>query len=110
MRFYSKSLFVFASALTVMGSAAAQSNVQCVMNANGVMEAALVWRNTLGAERANALCRAASVPQKMVSTQQHQAHAPSSYPAGSVQRSEEYQPLFGSRTGASEEYVPMFTR
>ena len=110
MRFYSKSLFVFASALTVMGSAAAQSSVQCTVNANGVMEAALVWRNTLGAERANALCRAASVPQKMVSTQQHQAHAPSSYAAGSMQQSEEYQPLFSAQTGGGEEYVPMFTR
>ena len=43
------------------GMAVAQSSVQCEVGSNGQLEAALVWRNTLGAERANALCRTAAV-------------------------------------------------
>ena len=51
-----------AAAAAVLGAtpAMAQSSVQCVMGADGTLEAALVWRNTLGTERANALCRTAS--------------------------------------------------
>jgi hypothetical protein len=35
----------------------AQSKIQCVQGSDGQYQAALIWQNTLGIERANSICR-----------------------------------------------------
>ena len=111
------------------GMAVAQSSVQCEVGSNGQLEAALVWRNTLGAERANALCRTAAVRTPVLPP----AVAMSAVGAANVQSSNslEYTPVYsaqaipqvqvGSAAGytalgynapassATEEFVPMFS-
>jgi hypothetical protein len=50
------------ASLFLAGTAGAQ--VTCAMNpATGRMEAALAWKNTLGVERANAICQSARLPE-----------------------------------------------
>lgn len=61
-RTISKAVAISAVAIAGTGAAHAQSSVQCTLGPNGQLEAVLVWRNTLGTERANALCRTASAP------------------------------------------------
>lgn len=104
---------------------AAQSSVQCVIGANGTLEAALIWRNTLGADRANALCRsampqrpiaqspAATRPTLIASTSYAQAPArPFSTPTLSMQQlgttnaEVVYVPMQGQR-GSEEDFIPM---
>ncbi|MCW5284946.1 hypothetical protein [Verminephrobacter eiseniae] len=95
-------LSVIGLALCCAGPVPAQSNVQCSMNTDGVFEAALVWRNTLGAERANALCRTATAGRiQDLADGDHAAPAPASY-----------RPLYPqeSHNGKPEEYVPLFQR
>lgn len=41
--------------------AMAQTKVQCQIDANGYVSAALIWQNTLGIEKANSICRSHSV-------------------------------------------------
>lgn len=72
IRSISKAAVVSAVAIAGVGAAHAQSSVQCTLGPNGQLEAALVWRNTLGTERADALCRTASIP----AVQQPQTHRP----------------------------------
>src|SRR6218665_928638 len=73
-------LSVIGLALCCAGPVPPQSNVQCSMNTDGVFEAALVWRNTLGAERANALCRTATAGRiQDLADGDHAAPAPASY-------------------------------
>lgn len=107
------------------GMALAQSSVQCEVGFNGQLEAALVWRNTLGAERANALCRTAAVR-----TPVPPSAAMSAVGAANVQSSNapEYTPIYSSQaippvqgagyvalgyntsaSTSSEEFVPMFS-
>lgn len=47
-----------ALALTINGQIFAQTRVQCHIDDTGSVSAALIWQNTLGAERANGICRA----------------------------------------------------
>lgn len=65
----SKAVAISVVAIAGTGAAHAQSSVQCTLGPNGQLEAALVWRNTLGAERADALCRTASAPVAQQQTQ-----------------------------------------
>lgn len=66
----SKAVAISVVAIAGTGAAHAQSSVQCTLGPNGQLEAALVWRNTLGAERADALCRTARAPVAQQQTQQ----------------------------------------
>ncbi|MBX9936124.1 MAG: hypothetical protein K2Y10_05985 [Burkholderiaceae bacterium] len=68
-RSISKVVVISAVAIAGTGAAHAQSSVQCTLGPNGQLEAALVWRNTLGTERADALCRTAPVPVAQQQTQ-----------------------------------------
>lgn len=65
----SKAVAISVVAIAGTGAAHAQSSVQCTLGPNGQLEAALVWRNTLGTERANALCRTASASVVQQQTQ-----------------------------------------
>jgi len=104
-------LSVIGLALCCAGPVPAQSNVQCSMNTAGVFEAALVWRNTLGAERANALCRTATAGRiQDPADGDHAAPAPA-WPAQQPAPAS-YRPLYPqeSHDGKPEEYVPLFQR
>ncbi|SER34558.1 hypothetical protein [Giesbergeria anulus] len=86
-RSISKAVVISAIAIVGTGAAHAQSSVQCTLGPNGQLEAALVWRNTLGTERADALCRTAPVPVAQQQTQRpaivasvHQQSAQYLYP------------------------------
>src|SRR6218665_3333996 len=95
-------LSVIGLALCCAGPVPAQSNVQCSMNTDGVLESALVCLNTPGAERANALCRTATAGRiQDLADGDHAAPAPASL-----------QPLYphGSHNGKPEEYVALFQR
>ena len=70
IRSISKAFAISAVALAGTGAAHAQSSVQCTLGPNGQLQAALVWRNTLGTERADALCRTARAPVAQQQTQQ----------------------------------------
>lgn len=106
MQIHAKSTILLLSALTLTGPVMAQSSIQCAMGANGVMEAALVWRNTLGADRANALCRSAPAPASVAI---QQASYPSQYAAAAMPEaaSIQYQPLFAAQPPREEEYVAL---
>ena len=76
-RTISKAVAISAVAIAGTGAAHAQSSVQCTLGPNGQLQAALVWRNTLGTERADALCRTASIPVAQQQIQQRPTIAPS---------------------------------
>lgn len=59
---FKKATLISMIALAGCGSALAQSNIQCTVGPDGQLQAALVWRNTLGMERADSLCRTAPMP------------------------------------------------
>ncbi|WP_234265130.1 hypothetical protein [Hydrogenophaga sp. NFH-34] len=51
-----KSMFAIAAVVAAF-SASAQSSIECRPADDGSYQAALIWQNTLGAERANAICQ-----------------------------------------------------
>lgn len=52
-----QNILVLAALVAAVSSASAQSSVECRVGPGGEYQAALVWQNTLGVERANAICR-----------------------------------------------------
>lgn len=52
-----KRIYLVALAAVAPTVCMAQSKIQCVQGADGQYQAALIWQNTLGVERANAICR-----------------------------------------------------
>lgn len=85
----------------------AQSSVQCSIDRDGKLSAALVWQNTLGVERANTLCRSA---QDTKSTRQQPT-------ASNMGAGASYQPVYSqaplpdvrqsNQQAADEDFVPM---
>ena len=73
----------------------AQSSVQCSVGPDGKLNAALVWQNTLGVERANALCKSEQTPKI---TQSHRDQSQHSH-VGNVAS---YQPIYSHVPHASE--------
>lgn len=62
-----KRIYLVALAAVAPTVCMAQSKIQCVQGADGQYQAALIWQNTLGVERANAICRMnAPVPVQAV--------------------------------------------
>lgn len=57
-----KTLLCVMSLVLAPAAALAQSKIQCVQGAQGEVQAALIWQNTLGAQRANDICRASIKP------------------------------------------------
>lgn len=79
------------------GVAFAQSSVQCTKGTNGQLQAALVWRNTLGVERADALCRTAAPVQVVVQQQGIVGYQqPSPQSSTPVQAAAQYRPQYAS--------------
>lgn len=105
--------YLLASGAVLMGApslSTAQSSIQCTVGPGGKMEAALVWRNTLGTERANALCQSASVARGapgLGHSMQPMAGASVSMGAGFAQG---YQPMNAARPMQEPEYVPLPSR
>lgn len=52
-----KMLFLVAATVALPTLTMAQSKIECVLAADGQYQAALIWQNTLGVERANSICR-----------------------------------------------------
>lgn len=48
----------------------AQSKVQCIRGADGKLQAALVWQNTLGVQRANMICFTSSIDSQPARSEQ----------------------------------------
>lgn len=104
--------YALASAALLLGAsspAVAQSSIQCTIGPGGKLEAALVWRNTLGAERANALCQSASATRAAPAAgYSMQANAgPMGLNPGFSQG---YQPMNAARPMQEPEYVPLPSR
>ena len=59
-----KTLLCVMSLVLAPAAAMAQSKIQCVQGAQGEVQAALIWQNTLGAHRANEICRASIRPHE----------------------------------------------
>lgn len=96
-------------AAVAAGPVMAQSKIQCSMGPNGVLEAALVWQNTLGSERANALCRTTPPPSSKAidpppATPSVHAKQPACRDCGASDRHGPAPAL------NDDEFVPMFKR
>lgn len=137
IRFISKVSVISIIAIVGNGATYAQSTVQCTLGPTGQLQAALVWRNTLGTERADALCRTASMSvtqqnnppattvqhsmqQQYPVQQQKLAVAPVQYqpvmqaPTTPIFSPSDYEPMLvqnmASLQSISPEFVPMFQR
>lgn len=106
----SRYIFTLLIMAAASGSTYAQSSIQCTIGPNGTLEAALVWRNTLGTDRANAICRAGA-PTAPVAADADLNHN-SDYAAmnATALSSAAYQPIVAARPAPEEEFVPLSYR
>jgi hypothetical protein len=110
MQFKTRSFFALVALAAAACGAQAQSSIQCTVGPNGLLEAALVWRNTLGADRANAMCRAGApaTPVAFGSEAASNRYVAMNAP---VLSSPAYQPTYSPRPPVQdEEFVPLVYR
>lgn len=111
-------IFIATALIAACTTGFTQTSVQCTVGADGRLAAALVWQNTLGIERANALCNSAHRPP-IQSMQPSSPNGFNQFPAmqqGNMTSS--YQPLYANtqsipgirehqQYAQEEEFIPM---
>ena len=106
----SRYLFTLLAMAAASGGTYAQSNIQCIVGPNGALEAALVWRNTLGTDRANAICRAGAPATPVAADAGLSPNSRYAALNAPVLSSPAYQPIAAARPVPEEEFVPLVYR